>query len=431
MECMFVTQDKMDGQRISYEYVTQNYKVQQLLQGKHLISLKKLCLEITSGIRVRKDFYINENGYKIIAPGNIKNGLIYIKELKEVHRNAVKEKDIINRGDILITAAGKSGQLIYVNKEIEGYVISSDIIKISLKDKEKGINLFWFFKSDIGQMLLNSIKIGTLNKIFVEDIENLLIPKYFETKHVPDINDITQIKQIEKTYLSAQNILSKFINYTGKEEYIKRFYVQKQLDSLRLDPEYYMNYFTDLYKAINKNTKNVRWQELKELVEIKIADRPLINDTQKVRYFLLSDIDPHFSIIKQTHQGIYGNLSNRMRYVVREGEIVTARAGSTTGTKGHVTALITDEFDGMVTTDALFNMVPQKINRYYLLFLFKQPIILNQIKMFTRGAVSKLIQRKDFEKIKIPRLQSDIEEKLGNMLSIYINELEDYYKERL
>ncbi len=89
-----------------------------------------------------------------------------------------------------------------------------------------------------------------------------------------------------------------------------------------------------------------------------------------------------------------------MRYIVRRGgEIVTAKGGSATGTKGHATALITEEFDGMVTTDALYNLVPPKrINPYYLLFLFKQPIILNQVNMFTKGTLYKLIQRNDFEK---------------------------------
>ena len=81
----------------------------------------------------------------------------------------------------MITASGKSGQVIYVNEALEGCVVTSDIIKITLRDRDKGIRLYSFLKSSIGQMLLNSIKIGILNKIFVEDVENLLIPENFDT----------------------------------------------------------------------------------------------------------------------------------------------------------------------------------------------------------------------------------------------------------
>jgi hypothetical protein len=51
---MFITPDKMDGKRISYDYVVQQYEIQRLLQGHPLIALSDICKEITSGIRVRE-----------------------------------------------------------------------------------------------------------------------------------------------------------------------------------------------------------------------------------------------------------------------------------------------------------------------------------------------------------------------------------------
>jgi restriction endonuclease S subunit len=203
--------------------------------------------------------------------------------------------------------------------------------------------------------------------------------------------------------------------------------VAEYLDSHRLDPEYYSNFYTELYRVIHKNFDDVKWEELGELVEIKKADKPEISENQKVKYFLLADIDPNFSIIKETHEDFYGNLSNRMRYIVRRGEIVTAKGGSATGTKGHATALITEKFDGLVTTDALYNLVPRRINPYYLLFLFKQPIILNQVNMFTKGTLYKLIQRNDFEKIKIPRLESSLEEQIVDKMMNYLSVLQNKF----
>ena len=57
---------------------------------------------------------------------------------------------------------------------------------------------------------------------------------------------------------------------------------------------------------------------------------------------------------------------------------------------------------------------------YYLFFLFKQPVILNQIDMFTKGTVYKLIQKSDFEKIRIPRIGSELEEQIGERILSYL-----------
>ncbi|WP_296972043.1 restriction endonuclease subunit S [Tepidanaerobacter sp. EBM-38] len=417
----------MDGKRISYDYVVQQFKIQRLLQNHSLIALSDICKEITSGIRVKKEYYTDKNGYKIIAPGDIRNEIIYINELKIVQPEVVKEKDIINYGDILITASGKSGQVTYVNEVLEGCVVTSDIIKITLRDRDKGIRLYKFLKSSIGQMLLNSIKIGILNKIFVEDVGNLLIPEDFHTYQEDCSDDSTGYAEAEKLYRSAENIFYRVFDYKGEENNLKYFYVTEYLDSHRLDPEYYSNFYTELYMVINKNFDDIKWQELGELVEIKKADKPDVSENQKVKYFLLADIDPYFSIIKETHEEFYGNLSNRMRYIVRSGEIVTAKGGSATGTKGHATAIITEEFDGMITTDALYNLVPRNISPYYLLFLFKQPVILNQINMFTKGTLYKLIQRKDFERIRIPRLREELEEQIVDKMMNYLSVLQNKF----
>lgn len=423
MNWMFVTPNNIDGQRISYEYVVQRYKIQQLLQGQHLISLKNICKYITSGIRMKKEYYINNNGYRIITPGDIRNEVIYPNELKKVQPYIIKERFIINIGDVLITASGKSGQVIYVNETLEGCTITSDIIRISLKDGVDGKSLCTFLKSNVGQMLLNSIKVGVLNKISVEGIENLLIPEEFEKTNKCYCENDSKYHLAEKFYKSAENIFYKIIDYKNEEEYFKFFTVKKYLDCNRLDPIYYTNFYTILYKLIQNDTVEVKWQELKEVVVIKLAEKPDIDEKQKIRYFQLSDIDTKFSIIKSTHQELYGNLSNRMRYIVRGGEIVTAKGGSATGTRGHATAFVTEEFDGMVTTDALYNLIPMGIDPYYLLFIFKQPVVLNQINMFTKGTTYKLLQRDDLEKIKIPRLTINTEHLIAEKIRLVLDSL--------
>ena len=101
---------------------------------------------------------------------------------------------------------------------------------------------------------------------------------------------ILQDMQRLKNYIGLQEIF----DYKGEEKNLKHFYVAKYLDSHRLDPEYYSNFYTELYRVIHKNFDDVKWQELGELVEIKKADKPEISENQKVKHFLLADIDPNF-----------------------------------------------------------------------------------------------------------------------------------------
>jgi hypothetical protein len=104
---MFITPDKMDGQRISYDYVVRRCKIQQLLKGHPLVALNNICEEITSGIRVKKEYYTDGSGYRVIAPGDIQNEVVSLNKLKRIRSEVVKDKDIIISGDIIITAAGR------------------------------------------------------------------------------------------------------------------------------------------------------------------------------------------------------------------------------------------------------------------------------------------------------------------------------------
>lgn len=419
MNCIYIKSNELDGHKISYEYVAQKKKLQKILKGYKTVRLSCIVKGVTSGLRIKKEYYAEE-GYSVIAPGDIRNGSIYLNELKNVKKEVIRYKDIIASGDILVTAAGRSGQIIYVNDELEGCAITSDIIRIRALDIEKGLFISRFFKNELGQMILNTIKTGLVNKILVEDIEKVLIPEDYELNEI-DCNYTRDLQtQAAKLYKEAESIFYRFLEYQGEEEKKKCFFTLKHLDSNRLDPEYYTNFFTELYKIINNDTRGIKWQNLGQAVEVKVAAKPEINDKDKVLYFSLVDVDEKLSVIKETHEEEYGKLSNRMRCVVREGEIVTAKGGSATGTKSHATALITKELDGMVTSDAFFNIIPKNIDKYYLLFLFKQLIIINQINMISKGTIYKLVQRQDFENIKIPRVKRDVENLISNLIKEYI-----------
>lgn len=415
----FVSVNNLDGHKISYEYLKTKKFVYDNLKDEEFIRFKNITEEVTNGIRIRKEYY-SEEGFRIIGPGDIKNEVVLFDALKYVKKDIVKEKDIINKGHILITASGRSGQIIYVEEDLDEVVITSDIIKVTLKNQYDTRLLVDFLRSNIGQNIIRMQKAGIGNRLLVKNIENMMIPKAFY-KYADKPNNIVNLNvETYKNLKKAEILFLKYIDYKGESERQKYFILDKELNIDRLDYNYYANLYSNIYQLINTDTKHVKWQKLGEVIKIKKALKPNLNDNEEVRYFTLSDIDENLSIVKNTHKEVYGKLSNRMRYIVREGEIVTAKAGSATGTKSHATALITKELEGEVTSDALFNIIPENIDKYYLLFLLKQTIIIQQISMIAKGSVYKLVQREEFENIRIPRFKKEIEDLIISYIKSYM-----------
>ncbi len=417
MKCFIVTPEMFDGHKISFDYIYQKLESKDALGDVNTQLLRRIALEITSGIRIKKDYYVEKNGVRIIAPGDIKNEAVVVSRLKMVQPSVLKEKDIILSGDLLITAAGRSGQIVFVTDEMEQCAITSDIIKIRFTNRNDSKKIFSFLKSNLGKVQLNSIKHGRANKIFVEDVGRLEVPVNIELLDwILNNNSVSQ--RADKLYNKSKNIFEKFIEYNEIDDVTEKVFKieERVLNTDRWDPSYYAYYSTKLIKVINQDFKDIRWNKLGELVEIKKTTKPVIDDERYVKYFLLADIDADMSIIKRWREGKLGDLSNRMRNVVSEGEVITAKAGSATGGKGHISAVITNEHSGMVTSDAFYNLIPIGIDPYYLLFVLKQPVVIKQIDMIAKGTLYKLVQKDEFALIKIPRLNEEIEALISSQI---------------
>lgn len=425
MKTIFIQAKDLDGNKLSYQYIMTKIELKKNI-GSSIKRLKDISVSITDGTRAIKE-YIEKNGARIIGPGDIKNNNIYINNLKLISKDKLTEKDYIKEGDILITTAGKSGQIVYVSQELEDSAITCDICRLRFNNENYALGIYNFLKSELGQLQLQSIMEGKLNRIALKDIGNLLIPRDIKITGSFEQESLEFQEKQNKIYRACVNQFEKIVDYDPLDDNPKvTFYIKEGiLDSKRLDVKFYTYRAGILNKITTKDTKEVKWQNLGELVEIKRAIKPSISKQQEVNYFTLKNIDAGLSVINTTEKGVYGELSNRMRYIVKEGEVVTAKAGSATGTEGHISALVTKNTEGMLTTDAFFNLITRKINPYYLLFLLKQPVILRQIEMNTRGELYKVIQREDFENIRIPRLSSDIENSIIEKMKEYIEGYEE------
>ena len=394
-----------------------------LLGKRKTAKLSSVASEITDGTRVKRNYI--DQGVRIINVGDFKDGTVYQASIKSIPVKGLKDKDYIKENDVLVTAVGKSGQIVRVTPNLEDYVISSDIIRIRLKQPSTAKGLVAYLKSEAGQYALESIKSGLINRISLNDIKELRIPSDYEDISFNEPKQTQERKDANRLYKACMEI---FNNYIVQD--IDLFNVPKsiyingnKINVDRLDPKHYTYFKSKLYKIIYGNSGNIHWQPLGQVVKIKKAIRPKMDENQEVEYINISNVDDNLSIINSTEKDLYKNLSSRIRYVLEENELITAKSGSATGTKKHVTAVITKKHASMMASDAFYNIKPVDIDPYYLLFVLKQPIILKQIEAGSIGLYFKTINRREFENVRIPRLSLAEESEIAEKMKSYVDAL--------
>lgn len=420
----FIQSKYINEKNISYHYTINYYKSIKALNNVATIKLSDIAIEITDGTRVKRNYV--DQGVRIINVGDFKDGSIYPKSLKSIPKDGLKDKDYIKENDILIAAVGKSGQVFRITSDFEDCVISSDIIRIRLKQVSTAEGLAAYLKSKSGQYALEAIKMGTLNRININQVKKLQIPINYKDMSFNKTDLSEEIKEANKLYKECCNLFARYIVQRDNLFYFPKmiFLKPNEIEPERLDSKYYIYLKSELYKFTHSNSSNIIWQTLREIVEIKKAIRPKIDENKKVGYINISNVNDDLSIITSNERDLFKNLSSRIRYALKENEIITAKSGSATGTENHATAIITRKYKNMMASDAFYNMRPIGVDPYYILFLFKQPIILKQIEAGSTGLYFKTISRNEFEEISIPRLDPLVEEEISKKMKTYVELLQ-------
>ncbi len=147
----------------------------------------------------------------------------------------------------------------------------------------------------------------------------------------------------------------------------------------------------DFYSPENRrmfsNLTDVETVRLGDICEIvKLKSKKLKDMNLSVEYVELSDINTHsYEIINSTTYQVH-ELPSRASYDIHQGDIITAIAGNSVGTKKHATALVTEDFAGSICTNGFRVLRNFKIESYYLLYYLKSEMFLKQMFMYRTGA---------------------------------------------
>ena len=151
----------------------------------------------------------------------------------------------------------------------------------------------------------------------------------------------------------------------------------------RFDFDFYSPENRKMFSKLN-NGNTVRLGDICDIIKLKSTK--LKDPNLTVEYVELSDINTHsYEIINSTTYQVH-ELPSRASYEIQEGDIITAIAGNSVGTRKHATALVTNEYKGSICTNGFRVLRNFKIDQYFLLYFLKSDIFLKQIFMYRTGA---------------------------------------------
>ncbi len=181
----------------------------------------------------------------------------------------------------------------------------------------------------------------------------------------------------------------------------------------RFDFDFYSPETRKMFSAMAKY-KTVRLGDICDIVKVKSSK--LKDKSLSIDYVELSDVNTHsYEIINSTTYQMH-ELPSRASYEIQEGDVITAIAGNSVGTRKHATALVTKEFAGCICTNGFRVLRNFTIDPYYFLYFCKSSSFLHQMFMYRTGAAIPNVSDSDLAEILI-YLPSDSEiEKISHVM---------------
>jgi len=176
------------------------------------------------------------------------------------------------------------------------------------------------------------------------------------------------------------------------------FVIDYSLLNERLDYDYYSPKHRQFFDGLDE-TNSVRLGDICTIVKEKSAI--LKNQEALVEYIELSDINFHsFEIVNSTSFAVH-ELPSRASYEIRTGDILTAIAGNSVGTRKHATAFVSQEYDGCLCTNGFRVLRNFTVDPYYVLFFLRSEVFLKQMYMLRTGAAIPNVSDIDLENIRV------------------------------
>lgn len=226
---------------------------------------------------------------------------------------------------------------------------------------------------------------------------------------LPVVDD--DIDEIARAYHRLQNG-----NFEFESDII--YSVPERMLNARLDVEHY-------HPEDRKLLEHLQASGAKPLGEI--AD--ILNETDDfrlasngdIRYIAISDVDARTMQVVSQQIIKPHEAPSRATYRVRQGDIITAISGASTGTPRHATALITEDEDGAICSNgfAVLRNI-HGVEPLFLLAYMRTKYYLRQVRRLMTGHAIPAISIDDLAKVLVPVPPVEVQKKIADEIAIIL-----------
>ncbi|WGG46466.1 restriction endonuclease subunit S [Rossellomorea sp. DA94] len=406
----------INNDRLDPHYYEIKEKIYNHIGSVNSVQLSDLCEGISDGTRNAKDF--SNEGIPYIKISNINNKEIQLTNVSYLTNYlGVESKAIIKKGDILISKVAAIPKVAIVGEEVEGAIISPDLLRLRPKNLKAKDIIFNFLNTELGQLSLKlAVTPSVIPKISIKEIGKMLIPldeQFTNTSKTLDSEQVNYKKQLESFY----NV--------DKSRYLEVFqpnpiWVSEDLSPDRLDFLYYQQRKTRLHKDFIERLKIEEWVQLNEVVEI--VDRtisPSEYKDQTISYIGIKNLNREKWIIRTTDKVPYKTVRSRARYELKAGDILLGVIGTKIGEKEQPLAIVPNYFANSIASNVFVVLRTYYLPKRYILWCLTHPFVRLQLRIKSRGGIQPFLSIHDLKQILVPRLPNKKVIEIDSILDRY------------
>lgn len=412
-------EDRMDADYYRPEFMAAVIKLDRLSP----IFLNEKLAYLTDGTHITP-LYV-EKGIKFLSSGNVDNLWVDFNDTKFI---TIKEHNGLRHCqpkplDLLISKSGRIGNAGIVPEDTkEEFNIYEGLAVLRLN---KDLNPFYvavFIESRFGKIQIERATKGVSQPhLHLDEIRKIKIPlpsTSFQS-HIKSLVTAAheKLKEAQRKLQETEEVLEKELGWRELElNHDKAFVTSFSNLERRFDPEY----FKPRYERIKEVLTAKGAKPLSEAVKVisKRADFRKSPD-KIINYVAIADIDSESSqIVAHTEMPAY-QAPSRATYEIKEGYILTATSGNSTGTKNHASCFVTRDKDGFICTNGLVPLQPKEgTEPLYLLFYLKSPFFLEQVRRELTGAAIPAISLESMKQILVYLPSSGVQEKIATLFEV-------------
>jgi len=226
---------------------------------------------------------------------------------------------------------------------------------------------------------------------------------------LPVIDD--DVDEIARAYHRLQNG-----NFEFESDTI--YSVSEKMLNARLDVEHYHPKDRKLLEHLQANGA----KPLGEIADIlNETDDFRLASNGDIRYIAISDVDARTMQVVSQQIIKPHEAPSRATYRVRQGDIITAVSGASTGTPRHATALITEDEDGAICSNgfAVLRNI-HGVEPLFLLAYMRTEYYLRQVRRLMTGHAIPAISIDDLAKVLVPVPPVEIQKKIADEIAIML-----------